>query len=393
MNNNNNNKEEYYTKSELINSTRTLSALSILLFLAFSIVDIWAISSSLPEVLLVRAGVIFALLTTYGSTYTPFFYKYKDIVMPSVIFVAALGIEYMVYVASPADHAYSVYFVGLVLILMTLYSWTYIKFAAAITITISVVCGYIYIEQFTRPTSAKLTTFELATNLFFIISAVIIGLVARGMRDRFMYENHLLQESLAQKLEDKTEEAKDHLYKANHDELTGLANRRHVTEQLENSLQIAKEKDKILLILFIDLNGFKQINDIYGHAAGDEVLTIVARRLELAVRGSDSLSRLGGDEFLVGLLIEKDHLSDVEPMVEKYVKIISAPMNIDGQRLKVGASIGMAAYPIHGNKVSILMDIADKKMYQVKHGRADKESDQNQKNEPVVIFPGNIRQK
>ncbi|KAG1661948.1 chaperonin [Nymphon striatum] len=123
-------------------------------------------------------------------------------------------------------------------------------------------------------------------------------------------------------------------------------------------MEEAEKKGKILVIMFLDLNGFKQVNDIYGHAAGDKVLKVVAKRLELAIRSGDHISRLGGDEYLIGLLMDKDHIA-----------IIAQPMNIEGIRVRVGSSIGLSAYPIHGNKISVLLDIADKRMYDAKKGR------------------------
>jgi len=385
-------KYQEHIQQEKIRISRIMCVLGIVLFGFFGLIDFWALNSSLKESILLRLVVIGNLFTVYLLTFNPIFIKFYQSILSVTYIVSAGSIIWIIDLAAPGESAESMYFAGLMLVIMTLFSWSHLRNITSILITAIIISLYVFYKVM-GGVSGSLAVSGIVATTAFIVSAGVIGFVNQLIRDKFLRENFHLQQSLTIALEDKTEEAKDHLYKANHDELTGLANRRHVTEQLENSLQIAKEKDKILLILFIDLNGFKQINDIYGHAAGDEVLTIVARRLELAVRGSDCLSRLGGDEFLVGLLIEKDHLSDVESMVKKYVKIISAPMNVDGQRLKVGASIGMAAYPIHGNKVSILMDIADKKMYQVKHGRVDKESDQNQENEPVVIFPGNIRQK
>ena len=380
---------QYYSETEVVNSTRTLSILSSLLFLMFAFVDIWAIPSTLFEVLVARGVVITCLLTTYFFTFNTHFYKYKDIVLSAIFLVSSFGIEYMIYKAQPSDHASSVYFVGLVLILMTLYSWTYLNFIASIAITGTVVTGYFIIEMFFRLEGAILSIPELITNLFFIASAVVIGIVARLMRDKFIRENFILQQSLEKALEDKTEEAEDNAYLANHDALTGLANRRYATEKLEISLEIAKQKGKVLVILFIDLNGFKQINDIYGHAVGDDVLRITARRLELAVRKSDCLSRLGGDEYLIGLLIDKESLHEVESMVEKYSTIITDPIKTEGVRLQVGASIGLAAYPMHGNNITVLMDIADKKMYQVKQGKQKANNVQDDDSSPVVIFPGN----
>ena len=385
---------ERYAESEIISSTRTLSVLSALLYLCFSVADIWAIESSLDEALFTRGIVVSFLLFSYLSTYSSFFYRFCNIIISLDILIAAMGIIYMIYLASPNDHAYHVYFVGLVLILMTLFSWTYTKLSSAIFITVLILSGYLYVEVSTRSADETLALSKLITNLFFIVSAVVIGFIARLMRDRFMHENFMLQESLSEALEEKIVEAKDNARLANHDELTGLPNRRYAIELLEDSLSIAKQKNKVLVVMFVDLNGFKQINDVYGHATGDEVLKIVARRLELAVRKSDCLSRLGGDEYLIGLLIDKENVSEIENMAEKFSSIISDPMNVDGVRLQVGASVGISAYPYHGNQVNVLMDIADKKMYQVKKGNADSDNSEfidRDDDSSIVIFPGKTK--
>ena len=363
---------QFYSESEVIDSTKTLSVLSALLFIMFIFVDIWAIPSAFNEVVSTRVIVLVALLFTYFSTYHPSFFKYKDYVLSFIFLITSLGIEYMVYKALPNEHAYSVYFVGLVLIIMTLYSWTYIKFSASLLVTFIVMAGYFYIEKYTRSPEFALSIFELITNLFFVGSAVVTGIVARLMRDKFIRENFLLQRSLKEAYKAKAEEAKDNEYLANHDMLTGLPNRRYMTELLEESMKEAEEKDKVLVIMFLDLNGFKQVNDIYGHAAGDKVLKIVAKRLELAIRSGDHIARLGGDEYLIGLMMDKDHLGEAENMTEKFATIIAQPMNIEGIRVKVGSSIGLSAYPIHGNQISVLLDIADKRMYDAKKGRDPK---------------------
>ena len=190
-------------------------------------------------------------------------------------------------------------------------------------------------------------------NLSFLISSAIIGFISQLIRDRHLRENFLLQQSLKEAYNEKAVEAKDNQYLANHDSLTDLPNRRYMTELLNESLSIAKEKDKVLIIMFLDLNGFKQVNDIYGHAVGDEVLIIVAKRLELAIRHGDHISRLGGDEYLLGLMMEKENLNEVEGMTAKFIDLISQPMNIEGLRIKIGASVGIAAYPMHGNNIDV----------------------------------------
>ncbi len=208
---------------------------------------------------------------------------------------------------------------------------------------------------------------ELMVNLLFFVAAIVIGIASQMLRNRFLKEIFLLKESLAKALQEKTVESKNNAFLANHDVLTGLPNRRYVIELLEESLNIARDYDKVLSILFIDLNRFKQINDIHGHAIGDEVLKIAAKRLRFTVDSDDCLSRLGGDEFLIGVLLDKGSLSDLDMIIGRYEKAISKPMKVFGKSLSVGASIGVASYPAHGDSIDALMNIADEKMYETKH--------------------------
>lgn len=379
----------YYPEAEKRKSIRILCSLSILLFMLFAVADIWAIPSSIVNVLLTRGLIIGFLGITFGLTYTPFFDRYHDYIVLATFFITALSIEYMIYIAKPNEYAFNGYFVGLILIFMTLFSWTYVRILKSLVVAFVSVSIYIYIELFGRELASD--SYQIiATNVFFILTALAIGFVARVMRDNFLRQNYILQQSLKESLEQKTIESEDHAYQANHDPLTALPNRRYITTLLEESLQIAKEKDRVLAILFFDLNGFKQVNDIYGHAVGDEVLVIVARRLELAIRKGDNISRLGGDEYLVGLMMDKEHISKVRDIAEKFTAIISEPMHIDGIIVKVGASVGIAAYPMHGNNIDVLIDIADKKMYGVKQGihklEKEKEKEENKEPEPVVIL-------
>lgn len=379
-----------FIKDEKIKLTRMMCILSALLYGIFVLVDLWALPSALSSSIIIRSSVILILCVGYISTYHAKFNNYYSWILATTFFFAISGIEAMIYLSTPEDQAYNTYFAGIILVLIALFSWTHLKLLASVPLALLSIGGYTYIEVVSRGILASERFPALIANLFFLTSAVLIGLLAQLMRDNYLRKNYLLHQSLDDAFKEKTLEADDYEHQANHDALTGLPNRRYITALLEKSLEEAKEKDKLLLIMFIDLNGFKQINDVYGHAAGDEVLLIVAKRLELAVRKDDSLARLGGDEFLIGLLIDKENVSGVENIAEKFATIISATMNIENTRFKIGASIGVAAYPIHGNKLSVLMDIADKKMYQAKRGCYEPEKEDDEI-EPVVIFPGNKR--
>jgi len=124
-------------------------------------------------------------------------------------------------------------------------------------------------------------------------------------------------------------------------------------------------------VLNIDLDGFKPINDTLGHAAGDDVLEAIGLRLKHAVRGSDTIARMGGDEFL--LLVDDDAISDEHLLAyaRRLRLALADPINVHGQALRVGASIGIAAYPRHGGDAASLMRAADAAMYRAKRGNGE----------------------
>lgn len=221
------------------------------------------------------------------------------------------------------------------------------------------------------------------------------------MRDRHLRENYLLQQRFKAKYQQKSMEALDNRYLANHDSLTGLPNRRYIIELLNESIAIADQEDKIIAIMFVDLNGFKQINDEYGHQIGDEVLMAVSKRLKQCIQKNDFLSRLGGDEYLLGVSMNRGSAHKVHKVSNKYIDTISEPMEIRGLELSVSASIGVAIYPNHGKNIEKLISLADQRMYQIKkRNKQDAyiinkalEEQMADPNSSVVAFPSNNRQK
>ncbi len=133
-------------------------------------------------------------------------------------------------------------------------------------------------------------------------------------------------------------------YLAHHDPLTDLPNRLLFNARCELSLQIAARKKLMLAILFLDLDGFKPVNDLYGHECGDEVLKVVGARLVRLIRKGDTECRIGGDEFAV-LLTDIERPEVVEKLAEGLVRSISQPMQISGETISVGCSMGISIYP------------------------------------------------
>lgn len=153
---------------------------------------------------------------------------------------------------------------------------------------------------------------------------------------------------------------------ANHDELTGLPTRRLAKDRLKTALLSGKRHGWRVAVMFIDLDGFKAINDKFGHDGGDALLAEVAARLKSCLRASDTVARIGGDEFLA--IITEFHDESVATwVVQKLLASLDEPVMIDGQRADIGASIGVALYPDHGEDVEDLIRSADQAMYEVKH--------------------------
>ncbi|NOT07264.1 MAG: diguanylate cyclase [Gemmatimonadales bacterium] len=156
-------------------------------------------------------------------------------------------------------------------------------------------------------------------------------------------------------------------YRATHDALTGLPNRALFFDRLQHALARAQRYRERFAVLFVDLDGFKEINDTFGHAAGDRVLVEVAGRLGGVVRQSDSLARLAGDEFVV--LFERVASREVALTVAGLmVDAVTAPFTLDGKPCPIALSAGLALYPEDGRDINTIVNAADAAMYRQKLG-------------------------
>ncbi len=155
---------------------------------------------------------------------------------------------------------------------------------------------------------------------------------------------------------------------ANRDPLTGISTRRPFYDRLGHALERATRYHYTVAVLFIDLDDFKPVNDTYGHAAGDLVLKTVARRIQQTLRKSDSLARMGGDEFAIMLEAPVTRES-AEIVVSKVVEAIRTPILFDEREIVVGASIGIGLFPEDGRDMESLIAVADEAMYSRKPSR------------------------
>ncbi len=156
-------------------------------------------------------------------------------------------------------------------------------------------------------------------------------------------------------------------FMAYHDKLTGLPNRALFFDRLSQSMSQARRSHKHVALLFLDLDGFKPINDMYGHGAGDAVLKMVAQRLLACLRAVDTVARLGGDEFAI-IVGELDSPAEIERIAEQVLQAFAQTMVLpDGQECAVGASMGISVYPDNGDEMDSLLAAADAAMYESKH--------------------------
>jgi diguanylate cyclase (GGDEF)-like protein len=162
-------------------------------------------------------------------------------------------------------------------------------------------------------------------------------------------------------------QADDRMYfMANHDPLTGLANRALLNDRLAQAALHARRYDRRFAVAFIDVDDFKSVNDSLGHDAGDQLLKIIADRIVHNVRATDTVARLGGDEFVVLLTDQPKELDTVPAVLRKLAAAIAQPVHLGGRRLAVTCSVGAANYPDDGADFAALLAVADAAMYRVK---------------------------
>lgn len=154
-------------------------------------------------------------------------------------------------------------------------------------------------------------------------------------------------------------------YLATHDPLTGLPNRNLFMDRLKMAFEHARRHGRYFALLFLDLDNFKDVNDTLGHTAGDEVLKAVGERLRRSVRKTDTVARMGGDEFLI-LLSEISKPEDAFTVASHLVEALREPFYYQGEKFELTGSIGIAVYPLHGTDPETLFKNADKAMYEAK---------------------------
>src|SRR5690606_27821947 len=194
----------------------------------------------------------------------------------------------------------------------------------------------------------------------------ILGLIVIGVLGRLSRQ---LQHSRQLAVEEQIAHSRQVEHLAFHDTLTGLPNRSFFNRLLSRAVIEAQRYDRNLAVMFLDLDGFKTINDTLGHQAGDKLLRQVSHRLTEMLRDSDTVARLGGDEFVVLLPAIGDR-SSLAAVAGKILQSIGRPFVLAGQDCRVSASVGISIFPHDGTDAESLMKNADVAMYSAKaHGK------------------------
>lgn len=169
-----------------------------------------------------------------------------------------------------------------------------------------------------------------------------------------------------QDITDRIKEAERLHHLAHYDQLTKVPNRYLLLDRVTHLIAQSQRNESSFSLLYIDLDKFKTINDVKGHTYGDQVLVETALRLKQSIRNSDTVARIGGDEFVI-LLENTLNKNDISAMAETLIKTISRPFIIYEEEIEVSCSIGIATYPDEGTNTDALLAAADKAMYKAKH--------------------------
>jgi two-component system cell cycle response regulator len=215
--------------------------------------------------------------------------------------------------------------------------------------------GYLPVLALTAQPSFKIAALEAGARDFI---SKPFDLLEVHKRIHNMLEVRLLYKELAQYSRKQQELAL-------HDPLTGLPNRRLLEDRIETTVQHAVRHQRKAAVMYLDLDGFKIINDTHGHAYGDEILKQVAQRLVGSSRKEDTVARVGGDEFVI-VLGDVNGLNDAREPASKLIEVVSEPYLVNGLTLRLSTSIGIALFPDNADSVSELIHAADNALYDAK---------------------------
>ncbi|HSH26618.1 MAG TPA: GGDEF domain-containing protein [Wenzhouxiangella sp.] len=355
--------------SEKIRLARVVAVLAIALIVSFAPLDLWALPSAVVKAWLLRAGMLLVAVPVLAASGHPRVIRHYLVVMALLFSVLAAGIIAMTTLAAPGDPALDSYPVGLILVIIGLFTLSYLPLWCSVLLTLAIITAYGLLAFTDSHPQAAGQGSLLAAHLFFLVATGIMGAVAQAVRDRHSRESFLLRMKLQHDVRLRGEAARRATELARRDPLTELANRRHLLEVLDGLLARTGQ-DRHIFAFYIDLDGFKPLNDAHGHAAGDRVLAVLGERLRTLDDSLELVARCGGDEFVAVSDAAASGGQSIDTLASDMLARISEPVALRGQSVTLSASIGVAVGPEDGRSAEALIEAADGQMYRAKRDRS-----------------------
>ncbi|MGW8391887.1 diguanylate cyclase domain-containing protein [Pseudoduganella sp. HUAS MS19] len=339
--------------------------LCMLLYLCFGILDLWALPNSVGFAWAVRTVVVLATLACLLRAWRnrQWFTDNYNALTIGLYALWGAGIEAIIAASSPGEASWTHYYAGLTLVTTALYTWTYVTPFAACILGGTLTVVYLALATGLQGLQEQHESSVLVAIVFFLVSTNLIGMLSMLARENFSRQAFLLKHMLRKDLESAGYEQRQSQHLSEHDHLTGLPNRLRFERRAQQLLADARVSGNSVGLLFIDLDGFKPINDEHGHAAGDAVLAEVAKKLVGLIRPEDMVARLGGDEFVIVIPLAANNTDRLHSLRLAVSMRIGQRLRWEDKLLRVSASVGAASFPEDGDTVAQVMAEADRAMY------------------------------
>ena len=327
--------------------------IGIFIYIFLGVIDQWYVPPEYSyKVWMIRFIALTVPVTVLLLTLTPIFARFAHQLLALVGLAAGIGvigIQIMIPIESTPY-----YYPLMVLVAFYTYNFIGTRFIFALIVDLSLLISYNLVFGWIMDYPIHI----LISHDIYIISANLIAgsvgyLTESQRRSLFLNKRKLEEERL------------HHMHKSLHDPLTGLPNYDLLNDRIEQAMNSGVREGNSHCGFFLDLDGFKEINDKFGHSTGDKVLKCIAKRLSSAVREMDTVSRVGGDEFFI-LALNIENKNSVSYMAQKILDEINKPLENIPNTMSLSASIGICMFPYEGMTVTDIIDKADKAMYKVK---------------------------